>query len=67
MKKIALTLAVICFAALTYGDDAKAMKNQAVGNKATCSASTKSSCCSSCCKEKKQAIMSPKAAAEKRG
>jgi hypothetical protein len=69
MKKLVLSIALLAFAVAVQADDASFTSKThgakvTAQTKTTCAAKTQAGC-SSCCKEKKQAVLSPKAAAEK--
>jgi len=70
MKKLVLSLSLLAFVVAVQADDttlgAKTTTSKTtVQSKATCAAKTQVGCSSCCSKEKKQALLSPKAAAEK--
>jgi hypothetical protein len=70
MKKLILSIALLAFAVAVQADDASfTSKTQGAKvtaqTKTTCAAKNQAGCSSCCSKEKKQALLSPKAAAEK--
>ena len=72
MKKLILSISLVAFVVSVQADDSSiGAKTQgakvAAQSKTACAAKTQQAGCSSCCKDKKQALQSPKAAAEKRG
>ena len=70
MKKLVLSIALLAFTVAVQADDASFTSKTSgakvtAQTKTTCAAKNQAGCSSCCGKEKKQALLSPKAAAEK--
>jgi hypothetical protein len=70
MKKLILSVALLAFTVAVQADDSTFTSKThgakvAAPTKAACAAKTQAGCSSCCSKEKKQALLSPKAAADK--
>jgi hypothetical protein len=70
MKKLILSVALLAFTFAVQADDTRVSSKTSstkvtMQNKTTCSAKTQADSCSCCGKDKKRALLSPKAAAEK--